>query len=201
MQYYAKEFQDKFAHKLIGGRGCYLDLGSHHPFEGNNTAALEWLGWKGISVDFQQRWIDLFNKSDRRNECIKADVTVQSFIEILDAKSNVKHFDYISLDVDDASIPCLELLISNGYTFDFMTFEHDSYADSEVTDARKKDSIKILEASGYKMLFEDVLTDGTEKYDNKGNSIWEPWEDWWVGEKYFSELKNKKSKIKYIDTV
>ena len=195
MQYYAKEFQDKFAHKLIGGRGYYLDLGSHHPFEGNNTAALEWLGWKGISVDFQQRWIDLFNNSGRRNECIKADVTVQSFIEIL------KHFDYISLDVDDASILCLELLMSNGYTFDFMTFEHDSYANSEVTDARKKDSIKILEASGYKMLFEDVLTDGTEKYDNKGSSVWEPWEDWWIGEKYFSELKNKKTKIKYIDTI
>ena len=201
MQYYAKECQDRFVHKLIGGQGVYLDLGSHHPFEGNNCTALEWLGWTGVSVDFQDRWVDLFNNSGRKNQCIKADVTNQSFIEMLKNVTHIKHFDYISLDVDEAAIPCLDILISNGYTFDAMTFEHDIYNNEEESKYRKSESIKILDRAGYKMMFENVLTDGTEKYDEYGNSIWEPWEDWWIGKKYFDKLENKENNIKYKDTI
>ena len=206
MQYWAKEYQDRFVHKLIGGRGTYLELGSHHPFDGNNTAALEWLGWKGISIDFQDRWINLFNNSSRRNPCIKVDATTQNFVDIMrktikhfNALSD-KHFNYISLDIDSAAIPCLKLLISNGYTFDVMTFEHDIYKKDAETKYRKEESIKILKAAGYKMLFENVLTKGTEKYDVEGNNIWEPWEDWWVSEKYFDKVENFKN-IKYEDTL
>jgi hypothetical protein len=207
MQYYAKEYQDRFVHKLIGGRGTYLELGSHHPFEGNNTAALEWLGWKGISIDFQDRWINLFNNSSRRNPCVKADVTTQNFIDIMkksteafNALSN-KHFNYISLDVDEAAISCLKLLIVNEYTFDIMTFEHDIYNNEAESKYRKEESIKILKDAGYKMMFENVLTKGTEKYNNKGESIWEPWEDWWVSKKYFDKIPKQTNGIKYIETL
>lgn len=201
MQYWAKEYQDRFVHKLIGGRGTYLELGSYHPFDGNNTAALEWLGWKGISIDFQDKWVDLFINSSRRNQCIKADVTTQNFIDIIRKTTPDKHFNYISLDVDEAAIPCLKLLISNGYTFDVMTFEHDVYNNKAESKYRKEESVKILKDAGYKILFENVLTDGTEKYDDEGNNIWEPWEDWWIGEKYFNKLEKRKSNIKYIDTI
>tara|TARA_R110002051_G_scaffold324374_1_gene421325 strand:- start:3588 stop:3839 length:252 start_codon:yes stop_codon:yes gene_type:complete len=82
-----------------------------------------------------------------------------------------------------------------------MTFEHDIYKKDAETKYRKEESIKILKDAGYKILFENVLTDGTEKYDDEGNNIWEPWEDWWIGEKYFNELEKRKSNIKYIDTI
>ena len=201
MQYWGKEYQDRFAHKLIGGRGTYLDLGSHHPFDGNNSASLEWLGWKGVSVDFQDRWVDLFNKSGRRNPCIKSDLTVQNFVLDLRKVFPIKHFNYISLDVDNASIPCLKILIENEYTFDFMTFEHDVYENLTETDYRKSESIKILKQAGYKMIFENVLTKGTEKYDEQGNSIWEPWEDWWVSEKYFHKIKKENKNVNYNKTI
>tara|TARA_R100001015_G_C4635178_1_gene203895 strand:- start:11385 stop:11999 length:615 start_codon:yes stop_codon:yes gene_type:complete len=201
MNYYSKEYQDRCAHQLIGGRGTYLDLGSHHPFEGNNSAALEWLGWKGVSVDYQERWVKLFNESPRRNPCIQSDVTVSNFIIDLRNIIPTKHFNYISLDVDEASIPCLKLLISSGYTFDFMTFEHDIYNGEEESKYRKSESIKILHDAGYKMIFENVLTKGTEKYDKQGNSIWEPWEDWWVGERFFDKIKEQNKEINYDKTI
>ena len=50
------------------------------------------------------------------------------------------------------------------------------------------------------MIVENVLTKGTEKYDEQGNSIWEPWEDWWVSEKYFDKCKNFKN-INYNKTL
>jgi len=199
MKYYAKEYQDMFAHKLIGNKGTYLDLGSHHPYEGNNSAALEELGWDGVSVDFQSRWVNLFNNSQRKNKCLSSDVTTEGFIKLLSRNWDTKHFDYISLDVDEASIPCLQLLISHDYTFDVMTFEHDIYNGEPESKIRKESSVKILKKAGYEILFENVLTDGTEKQDSKGNPIWEPWEDWWVSKKYLSKLDNRKINIKYED--
>ena len=53
MKYFSKEGQDRFAHILIGNKGKFLDLGCNHPYAGNNTAALEQLGWSGIVVDYQ----------------------------------------------------------------------------------------------------------------------------------------------------
>ena len=39
-----------------------------------------------------------------------------------------------------------------------------------------------------------------EKYDEQGKNIWEPWEDWWVSEKYFDKCQHFKN-INYNKTL
>ena len=187
--------QDQFAHLMIGNLGTFLDLGSAHPVVGNNSYALENVGWIGIAFEEIASLANAMNQY-RNTPCFAVDVAVaEPFISILHRQHPSKHFNYISLDVDDASVPCLKLLIDNGYTFDVMTFEHDTYLDGP--EARKIPSKKILLDAGYKLLFENVQTCNRNfssggptcrpKCDHPIDQVWE-WEDWWIGPAMFDNL-------------
>jgi hypothetical protein len=194
IKYMSMEMQDQFAHILIGDNGNFLDLGSAHPFIGNNTAALENIGWTGLAFELIDYLSDFMNHH-RKTPCFCIDVTEYSpFISIVRKYSNNGHFNYISLDVDSASVKCLELLLNYGITFDVMTFEHDSYLEGN---QRKDESKKLLLNFGYQILFEDVKT-CSKNWSSHGpmcrpickHDVGESWEfeDWWIGPKLFSNL-------------
>lgn len=192
MDYMSMEMQDQFAHIMIGNKGTFLDLGSAHPIIGNNTVFLESIGWTGVAFDSIEPLADAMNKSGRRTPCFCIDVSVEHpFIDILNKYFPDKHIDYISLDVDDASVPCLELILKNGFTFGVMTFEHDAYLDGE---KRREPARKLLEDAGYKLQFGNVQT--CDKNHSSGGPRCRPkcdhtdgevleWEDWWVSPKHF----------------
>jgi len=169
---YSKEKQDLFAYYLMGKAGTFLDLGCWHPDNANNTMLLEEMGWNGLMFDSNMSAIHkCIEKRSSKAFCL--DVSSEVFELVLEKYWPNQHFDYISLDVDKASLPALENLLRNDYTFKCMTFEHDFYM---LGDELRKPSRELLKSCGYNLLFADVkLRDG---------SIWE---DWWVDSKQFSK--------------
>ena len=172
MRFYGKEKQDRFAYYLIGKTGTFLDVGCYHPTQWNNTKALEEAGWKGLMFDIRLKWVDLC-KQHRTSKVFCVDVSTDEFSNILKDNLERPMVDYISLDADDGSLGGLQQLLSNGYSFKCMTFEHDYYDRGNIL---KEPSKALLEAYGYQPLFENVkLLDG------------KIWEDWWINPKCFPE--------------
>jgi len=193
MIFFGKEQQDQFAYHLIGEKGTFLDMGCYHPYDGNNTQALELMGWTGILVDIRQKWVNMC-KMMRKSPVFMVDVTTDEFPRILKENSDTTIFDYISLDVDEGAVGGLKQFLENGFSFKCMTYEHDFY---QYGDSRKKPAMEMLKEYGYILLFEDVLTDGTDK------PFLEAWEDWWINPKYFSKdiLKLQTKNIFYKDCI
>ena len=177
-----KEQQDIFAYMLLGKKATFLDVGCYHPIQWNNTYALEQIGWNGILVDIEQKWVDMC-KAHRRSQVLKADVSSKNFVPALQSLWESKHFDYISMDADSGNVRGLEGLLKNGFTFNVMTYEHDSY---QYGDERKSSSVSLLQQHGYFCLFEDVMC-------TNQNLVWE---DWWINPSFFgsniTDLSSKK---------
>ena len=90
MKSQSKESQDLFAYYLIGEKGTFLDLGSHHPTDNNNSIALEKLGWNGLCVDRKDKLHisgkninlpDTF-KRERRTPFLCININDDNFIKI-----------------------------------------------------------------------------------------------------------------------
>jgi hypothetical protein len=173
---YSDAHQDAVALKILGKKGYYLDIGCSDGVDNNNTLLLEQEEWTGILLDNNQNHIDraIYNRPNSKAECI--DVTQFGVIKNILSKYNApKLIDYISLDVDDASLDCLINLPLDEYRFKFMTFEHDIYAGRPDCFARKKYAPIILAKYGYIPISEDVLY-----IEGK------PYEDWFVDPNHFN---------------
>ena len=182
-----KEQQDQFAYHLLGNQSTFLDVGCYHPFQWNNTFALESLGWTGLLVDIEKKWVDLCNQN-RKSKALLCDVLSDKFIETLGDNWPSKHFGYVSMDADGGNAQAVTSYLEAGYTFDVMTYEHDSY---QCGWERKTPAKKALEKNDYFLLFEDVRC-------TKDNL---PWEDWWINPRKFDEglLKLKTSNRHHKD--
>ena len=42
-------------------KGTYIDVGCHHPIDGNNTYLLHKKGWEGINIDLDPYSVEIFN--------------------------------------------------------------------------------------------------------------------------------------------
>ena len=73
--------------------------------------------------------------------------------------------DYLSLDVDEATLNCLKNLPLNDYKFKVITIEHDEYSQGPT---KKLQMREILYSHGYTLDRPDVA--------NEGNI----YEDWWL---------------------
>ena len=175
---YSSQKQDLYAYYLLPSPSTFLDLGCWEPLHCNNTYLLESeYSWSGLLFDVNQGAINKCNKT-RTSKAFCVNTQTKEFIETLEKKLEFKTFGYISLDVDDASLPTLTNLLESGYSFSCMTFEHDYY---RLGDKLKTPSINILESYGYVRLFDNVITIPThceqemKKYPNG-----QIFEDWWV---------------------
>jgi len=151
--------QDKFVYLITGQRpGTFLDIGSSHPVKINNTYALEQIGWTGILID-SDTGVPEITKLHRTSE-FRLCNAVQINWETVPTS-----IDYLSLDVDEASLDCLKTIPFGKIGFRVITIEHDSY---RFGDQRADEMRKILSSAGYSLIAKDVKLNGCT------------FEDWWV---------------------
>ncbi len=172
---YSQILQDVFVETVTDGmeNGTYLEIGSNHYKNNNNTYLLEKkYKWKGLSIELDQSYIPEFN-TFRMNPCICHDALTIEYDKLLPSyeqfTSNV--IDYLQLDIDPAE-NTYEVLLKipfDTYKFKIITYEHDFYQDQ--TQSYRQLSRKYLLSKGYKLIVGDITPDAQELV---------PFEDWWV---------------------
>ena len=162
--------QDVFARYAVGRKGTYLDIGSMLPTFHNNSRSLEFEGWEGLSIDWNDYSEEFLKR--RRNPFLRADVTTIDWDATLETYPFLKNtIDYISLDVDDATRLGVDRFPFDKIKFAAMTIEHDHYrVGPELRDYLRKKFTDL----GYVLICADVVMpdSATDKYG--------AFEDWYV---------------------
>ena len=162
--------QDVFPRHLIRRPGTYLDIGSFRPTYHNNTYALEKEGWTGLSMDCQEFSLEFAAK--RKNLFYCTDVTTVNWDDVIQRCPFMQHtIDYISFDVDEATMPAVAHFPWDRIRFATMTIEHDQYRFGTAT----RDHIReVLTNHGYSLICADVVMPdtATDKYG--------AFEDWYA---------------------
>lgn len=152
LQSTAQAGQDVFAYEVTGQRkdGFVLDLGSYNVVMGNNSYALERIGWRCLMVDLFK---DEENLHHRTSPFLQADARKVDWLSELKTAMMPMHIDYLSLDCDEATHEVLDGLPLNQITFDVITLEHDAYRfGNERRDAMRS----TLLGRGYDLICADV---------------------------------------------
>ncbi len=175
METYSDAYQDIFTLKLFNNtpNGYFLDIGCSDGVDKSNTLILERHGWKGILFDIESYHIENSRKN-RKSPAVQEDVSKPDVMKkILLELDAPKTIDYISLDIDQASLICLQNFPLSDYRFKFMTFEHDLYSGRPDCIDRKNIAPQLLQKFGYVRIANNVL------WNNM------PYEDWFVDPLYF----------------
>lgn len=172
---FSQAYQDLFALTMLGGKinGKYLEIGANDPFFFNNTALLESLGWKGISLEINSDLVEKFN-NERTQKCHEHDATTFNWKEILTKKRWKTRIDYVSCDCEPASTTYKALvnLPHKDYRFSVITYETDVYKDGPEPREMQRN---FLENLGYQLVCSNVCNSGA------------PFEDWWIDPKVIPE--------------
>jgi hypothetical protein len=165
MQSYSQSGQDVYALDKSSGKtnGFYIEIGAHDPVVNSNSIMLENLGWSGISFeisDISEKWY-----AHRKNKIVMCDATNYDFKNCFIENGAPQEIDYLSLDIDGASLDCLKKLPLDFYSFRSITIEHDEYhRGSEMKNSMRS----ILTSYGYILDRPDVSSNGFV------------YEDWWI---------------------
>lgn len=161
MNFYSQAGQDQFVHALLPKReGTFWDIGCGG-LEISNTRGLEELGWRGLLVDN--------SPEARKASCVRpspfflANATEFSFPE-------PDRVDYLSLDVDGASLDALRNLPLDKTRFSVITVEHDFW---RFGDNLRTPMLQLLTEHGYFIVCADVCNP-------------DPFEIWAVDDRVFS---------------
>ena len=185
--------QDIFVLSVLKNKqnGIFLEIGSSHPENINNTYILEkFYNWKGIMVEYDYNFLPLYKLIRPKSLHIMEDATTVNFkneFEMLELPNNI---DYLQIDlevINRSTLTVLENLdrdVMNNYKFAVVTFEHDIYS-GDYFDTRTI-SRNIFEKRGYVRVFSDVKNE-----DN-------PYEDWYVHPElvdmeYINNIKTEES--------
>ena len=175
--YLGQAQQDKFVLNVLKEKknGYFLEIGSNHPININNTYLLETkYDWKGIMVEYDESFLDLYKIHRPNSIHIINDATKVDYKNIFEINNMPNEMDYLQIDLEvsnRSTLTTLEMLdsqIFDTYKFATITFEHDIYT-GNAFDTREK-SREIFNKRGYVCVFEDI--------NNK--SIVFPYEDWYV---------------------
>ena len=190
--YKSQAGQDKFIINILKGKknGYFLEIGSNHPIYINNTYILETIFlWKGIMIEYSDKWLEDYKKIRKNSIHIIEDATKIDYKKLL--KNSPKNIDYLQIDVEaenGSTIKTLEKLdneIMDSYKFAVITFEHDYHRAGKYKYTREQSRI-IFKKHGYFCVFEDID-------DNNPNVVFE---DWWVHPdlvdmEYIKKLQNE----------
>jgi hypothetical protein len=154
-------------------RRFFLDVGANDPHRLSNNYCLELLGWRGLLLDID-RSLEPTYRAHRSNPFVACDVTAVDWAELFNKYNAPNVIDYLSLDVDEATLATLTRLPLNRWRFRVLTVEHDRY---RFGDARASGIREILERYGYKIVVRDIALHGN------------PFEDWW----YHPDLLSSRS--------
>ena len=174
--YLGQANQDKFVLNILKEKrnGYFLEIGSNHPININNTFLLEkHYDWKGIMVEFQQSFLNLYEKHRPNSIHIINDAQIVDYKTIFENNNMPVSFDYLQIDLEVTNGSTLKTLqkldsdIFDTYKFATVTFEHDIY-NSNFANTRLE-SRDIFNKRGYIRVFEDINNQGVN-----------PYEDWYV---------------------
>lgn len=176
----SKEGQDDFALALCGQNKFFVDLGMGNPHHGNNTVLLEGAGWTGHCFEINLASCDVCNKM-RMNPAHCIDLRHDSIEPILDVNKAPRLIDFISFDVDDATIPAIKNFPFETYSFAVMCFEHDSYG---LKPSLSQDTMvaRLAPWPKYVRVAQDVCFE-----DQNGTR--HAFEDWWVNSEIIDVTK------------
>ena len=158
---YSQARQDDFViHMMNGKLGEYLEIGASHPIDISNTFALEQLGWTGLSIDISDSCKQVWEEK-RINPLIIADALTFDY-------PKKKRIDYLQVDVDpsETSFKALQQVLKSKTRFSIITFETDSYTNSNFV----MPSRNLMQKEGYTLIYPDVLCG------------FGPFEDWYIDE-------------------
>jgi hypothetical protein len=165
--------QDLFVHAVTRkSNGTFLEIGGCDPVEINNTYELEKMGWTGFSFDIDPNLsYQFFNK--RKCQFIVADVSKFDWNRFMNENNLLNStIDYLSFDVDEASLPTMRRFPFDKIKFNVMTVEHDRYRFGQsVADEMRS----IILPHGYEIICKDI--------QNKGL----PYEDWYVSKDFLAQ--------------
>lgn len=154
---------DKLENKT---NGFYIEIGAYDPIDISNTYALEkHMKWDGLSFEASSGLIKKW-ENERSNKLIICDAARFDFTKCFIENKVPNTIDYLSLDIDDATLDCLKILPLKDYRFKVITIEHDEYSSGP---HRKNAMREILFSYGYSLDVPDVKNDGLI------------YEDWWLG--------------------
>ena len=176
---YSQAGQDLFVSSILKQKndGYFLEIGSNHPIQHNNTYLLEKkYNWKGLMVEYDNTFEESY-KLYRPNSIYSInDARLVNYKEILDNHNFPQEMDYLQIDLDvnnKSTLDTLVLLnntIFDKYKFATITFEHDIYTGNYFD--TQNISRKILKDRGYLLVFQNVSVFWEGSYN--------PFEDWYV---------------------
>jgi hypothetical protein len=171
---FSQSAQDKFVLKVLNYKtnGYFLEIGSNHPININNSYLLEKLyQWNGLMVEYDRSFEELY-KTYRSSNYIIKDAREVDYLGLFREYNFPKNMDYLQIDLEvtnGSTIETLEVLdktIFPEYTFNVVTFEHDIYVGDHY-DTRKR-SREIFKKNGYTLFYSNVKNQGCE------------YEDWYI---------------------
>lgn len=155
--------QDLFVGAVLGEKrgGRFIEIGSAHPVEINNTYALETQrDWRGIMIDISTDAIQLAREL-RKSPSLVGDATscpwnivIQTHQPTWERPSLV---DYASVDIDEWTNAALANLLAAGVRARVMTVEHDYY---QRGDRLRLPNREIMAKAGYALVAADVHSNG-----------------------------------------
>ena len=165
MKTYSQSGQDLFVINQLNflKNGLFVDIAAGHPKTVNNTCLLEEdYGWDGISIELDSSFNSEWEK--RKTTFINKDAFDIDYDFIFGNflkkhKKNTNTFDYLSLDLEPASLTnkLLHMLPLKKYKFKVITYEHDFY---KFGDIFKNDTKSYLLDLGYKIYKENISNSG-----------------------------------------
>lgn len=164
MKSYSQIGQDLYVMEKLNNKteGYYIEIGAYDPIHLSNTKLLEENNWNGLSfdiVDISSAWY-----LSRKNKFICSDATSFDFKTCFIENNVPENVDYISIDIDEATMQFLKQFPFDKYRFKVITLEHDQYRfGKKVRDEMRE----ILTKYNYKLDRPDI---GSPSY-----------EDWWLG--------------------
>ena len=189
MKFYSNAKQDEFVANILNFKknGYCVDIGSHHSIVANNTYFFQSLGWSSISVEWDSSLNDTYNtrKLGTHYNENALEIDYKRIFEENDFPMNI---DYLSLDVDDATLGVLKSLPFNEYKFKVITIEHDGYLHGDIY---RKEQRNILNSLGYFLLCSNVYVEQDGFYGKQC-----PFEDWWIDANEFDQTLINKIKCK-----
>jgi hypothetical protein len=192
--------QDKFVCFILKNKynGYFLEIGSNHPIEINNTYTLEKnYNWRGIMVEYDTRYLPLYKQYRPNSIHILQDATTIDYKTVFEENKVPIDVDYLQIDLEadnGSTIQTLEKLdreIFDKHRFATVTFEHDvCYGDFYNTRQRSRE---IFNKRGYVSVFKDI-------HNKEPKYVYE---DWYVHPdlvdmSYVNTLIYKNS-TKYVD--
>ena len=169
MKSYSQAKQDLFVLEVLKNKrnGLFLDIGCGDPTDISNTFLLESeFDWSGVCVDVNESLAKKWEQR-KKSKFINNDALTLDYEHILKNITNDNIIDYLSMDLEPASITfeCLLKIPFDKYNFSVITYEHDHY---RFGDAYRTSSRNFLLNLNYVMVRPDV----------GGNGL--SFEDWYI---------------------